>query len=186
VDYEVAPSRVAHAGRWRRSIAAAAVLGIAILAAAALGDSRAPSLTPSEQGVAVGSRASVATPAGPSGTPRAPWSIGDPAATLAPPRVVDCTTLARRPCDQAIIAARRVVWPLDGSPSSATVHASLICGSYRDCPRSLISSGTPLGSVVITFDDGRETWVNVIRPPLGPFGRHNEPVALVVRWVPPG
>lgn len=181
MDYEVPASRLERSGRapWRHL--AVALLGPAVVGAAVLGGVDAARPDPAPQSAVV-----EPPTLAPTGTPRTPWTIGEPGATLAPPRTVDCTTLGQRACDEALLAARRVVWPLAGAPRQATVHASLVCGSYRDCPRALIADGTPIGSVVLAFEDGRETWVNVIRPPRGPLGRRNEAVGLVVRWVPPG
>jgi hypothetical protein len=173
MDYEVEPRRVASPRRPAVAVMGAVLGALGILAAGLAGGLGEP--PPMPTAAPPPHRIAIVVPATPATTP---WPGGRRTPVLlARPRAVDCTTVGVSDCVDALEAARRVVVSPGAVPAAAVIHASLICGSYRDCPRWLISEAQPLGSVVIRFDDGRETWVNVVRPTIG------RPEALVVRWI---
>ncbi len=186
MDYELEPRRIASR---RRPVlpAAVALAAVLVLAAGWLGRDgapREPVATPSAERVDPSAAAVAPRTRAPrtAARPAAPWRLAGPDPTLPPPGALDCTTVPQAECAAAIRAARRVVVALGARPVEAIIHASLVCGSYRDCPHSLIGGAHPLGSVVIRFDDGRETWVNVVRPRANRHGADVDPAARVVHW----
>jgi hypothetical protein len=177
VDYELPAQRIGSRRRPRRPFLAIAIVALGVAAAARFGaEPPALPVDPSIAPVAAG-------PTGPPlATPGMPWQLSGPDPTLPPPAATDCTTVPAAECRAALLAAQGVVVSLGARPVEAIVHASLVCGSYRDCPPSLIAGKQRLGSVVIRFDDGRETWVNVVRPEPNRHGDDAAPEARVVHW----
>jgi hypothetical protein len=178
VDYQLAPQRIGSRRPPRRSLVAVAIVALAVAAVARLGaEPPAPPVEPSVPPAAIAGPS-----AAPMATPGVPWQLAGPDPTLSPPATVDCTTVPASECRAALLAAQGVVVSLGARPLRAIVHASLVCGSYRDCPPSLIAGKQRLGSVVIRFDDGRETWVNVVRPDPNRHAADAPPEARVVHW----
>ena len=102
-----------------------------------------------------------------------------------PPRVVDCGDMPAFECPAAVLAAREAMAPADVTIDSARAWTTLLCGDELDCPRPLLASSDPVGSVTFSLAGGRgEVWVNVVRVPAPNRLNENRErlVAQVIRW----
>ena len=98
------------------------------------------------------------------------------------PASVTCHELERPSC-AAIVRAALAVLPGDAPPAiAAAAWASLLCDSTIECPPNRLRLAVPLGSVVVSFEDGGpDAWLNVIQVPVA-GGPTDDTQAWIVRW----
>jgi hypothetical protein len=87
-------------------------------------------------------------------------------------------------CSAAVDAARDAVSDVPYRIVSMRTWPTLICGDDLDCPLPVLRRTTPLGSVVVTFEDRGIAWINVFRQQSSPqaIESHEIILARVVRW----
>ncbi len=145
MDYEVAPRAI---GGRRRRVVGPLLVGLVVVSVAALG-----ALREAVEG-----------------------SDPPPSHSLpARPERVDCAELGEADCTAALAAAQALLGTTDAPIVSVAADPSLLCGDDLDCPRAFLAGSRPVGSLVLTFDDGVVAWVNVVADD----GTYS---ARVVRW----
>jgi hypothetical protein len=99
-----------------------------------------------------------------------------------------CDGLRDAECLAAVNAARRAVGDVDVALETAHAWPTLLCRDDLDCPRTLMETSRPVGSVVLTFAHIGAVWVNVfgfLEP--NRLNENREVLAgRVVRWLPSG
>lgn len=97
---------------------------------------------------------------------------------------VDCGQVPAVDCSAAVDAARDAVSDVPYRIVSMRTWPTLICGDDLDCPLPVLRRTTPLGSVVVTFEDRGIAWINVFRQQSSPqaIESHEIILARVVRW----
>jgi len=123
---------------------------------------------------------------------RAPVAAAQKPATVVPsaiaalhlPSRLDCHDIGQPTCEIATRAALALFMPTDGTVVSAGAWGSLVCSNALDCPPNLLThDATPLGSVIVSFANGPDAWVNVMsRPAATPAGPAPAAYAWLVRW----
>jgi hypothetical protein len=101
----------------------------------------------------------------------------------APPSV-DCGQVPAVDCSAAVDAARDAVSDVPVRIVNMRTWPTLICGDDLDCPLPLLRATTPIGSVVVTFEDRGIAWINVFRQRPSPPADESDDIvsARVVRW----
>ena len=101
----------------------------------------------------------------------------------APPSV-DCGQVPAVDCSAAVDAARHAVSDVPIRIVSMQTWPTLICGDDLDCPLPLLRRTTPMGSVVVTFEDRGVAWINVFHERASPQAIETIDTvsARVIRW----
>jgi hypothetical protein len=99
---------------------------------------------------------------------------------------VTCGRIDPATCRQVVRASLEAVGT-DVRAIRADVYPSLVCGDDTDCPRSLLATSSPVGSVTITYQDGASAWINILAPGVTTRLESQRPafLARVVRSFPP-
>ena len=165
IGFEQPPTRIG-SSRARLSIAAVLVASIAIVGFAIAGKGlESPAAT--AEATPFGSAGAIASPS--LGLQPSALTADQPAASTATPEPairslpddIECKGVDYDSCLLLAVAAIRSLPEPVPPIRSASVWKSLLCDSTLDCPPSLLKAVVPLGSVVLTFDDGT-TWMNVV------------------------
>jgi hypothetical protein len=168
-SYEVETGPI---GQGRRSLLLPLLGAVLVVTAAALGTLLPRSAEPTPAAAGPGPDAATV----PRAAAPTPWRD--------PPAEVDCGAMPVFECPDAVDAARLAIGEIPLAVEKAQAWPSLICGDDFDCPRRLLASSDPVGSVALTLSDHDVVWINVFRVPrpnrLDENGEALE--ARVVRW----
>jgi hypothetical protein len=152
MDYELETARVSRRSALPSLLAAAIVVGL-LAVVIAMGMLEPPGDRPTGAGARSAGEPSP-TPLGMTAQSSAPAELR--------PEIVRCHHLAAGPCRRIAAAALEAIGPVERPVEWIDVWSSLLCADDLDCPRGRLAGLRPLGSAVVTLEDGGPTgWVNV-------------------------